>query len=55
MMIPTDVLWVSFERTPKDVCRKASKGDTDNDDNDGKTKLTMKIGVGDKDENDELW
>ena len=55
MMIPTDLLWGLFERTPKDVCRKASKGDTDNDDNDGKTKLTMKIGVGDKDENDELW
>ena len=55
MMIPTDVLWGSFERTPKDVCREASKGDNDNDDKDGKTKPMMKIGVDDKDEHDELW
>ena len=27
----------------------------DNDDNDGKTKPIMTIGVDDKDENDELW
>ena len=55
MMIPKDVLWGAFERTPKDVCREASKGDNDNDDKDGKTKPMMKIGVDDKDENDELW
>ena len=55
MMIPTDVLWGLFERTPKDVCGEASKGDNDNDDNNGKTKPVMKIGVDDKDENDELW
>ena len=55
MMIPTDVLWGSFERTPKDVCREASKGDNDNDDNDGKTKPMMIIGVDDKDEKNELW
>ena len=55
MMIPTDVLWGSLERTPKDVCREASKGDNDNDDKAGKTKPMMKIGVDDKDENDELW
>ena len=24
MMIPTDVLWGSFERPPKDVCRETS-------------------------------
>ena len=53
--LPADILWGLFKRTPKDVCGEVSKGDNDNDDNDGKTKPMMKIGVDDKGENDELW